>query len=151
VASAGVVRAGKGGCADGWAGGPGERDACRAGGAGAVRAGDGFARVERTDRSGPEGPELYAAGRDAEGGRGLQMVAGLAARWAGGGVAADSDLVRAAVRLTLLSGDGPGVDLPLTRSVPGTGLRQSRPGVEARSRLDGWNLDSRPRISVLRR
>jgi anti-sigma regulatory factor (Ser/Thr protein kinase) len=47
----------------------------------AVRAGDGLVRVEVTDRSGPEVPELYAAGRDAEGGRGLQLVAGLAARW----------------------------------------------------------------------
>src|ERR1035441_1128469 len=49
----------------------------------AVRAGDGLVRVEVTDRSGPEVPELCPAGRDAEGGRGLQMVAGLAAR--GGG------------------------------------------------------------------
>jgi anti-sigma regulatory factor (Ser/Thr protein kinase) len=47
----------------------------------AVSAGDGLVRVEVTDRSGPEVPELDAAGRDAEGGRGLQMVAGLAARW----------------------------------------------------------------------
>ncbi len=48
----------------------------------AVRAGDGgLVRVEVTDRSGPEVPELYSAGRDAEGGRGLQLVAGLAARW----------------------------------------------------------------------
>jgi serine/threonine-protein kinase RsbW len=47
----------------------------------AVRAGDGLVRVEVTDRSGPEVPELSSAGRDAEGGRGLQLVAGLAARW----------------------------------------------------------------------
>jgi anti-sigma regulatory factor (Ser/Thr protein kinase) len=47
----------------------------------AVRAGDGVVRVEVTDRSGPGAPELYPAGRDAEGGRGLQMVAALAARW----------------------------------------------------------------------
>jgi anti-sigma regulatory factor (Ser/Thr protein kinase) len=47
----------------------------------AVRAGDGVVRVEVTDRSGPGAPELHPAGRDAEGGRGLQMVAGLAARW----------------------------------------------------------------------
>jgi anti-sigma regulatory factor (Ser/Thr protein kinase) len=47
----------------------------------AVRAGDGLVRVEVTDRSGPEVPELYVASRDAEGGRGLQLVAGLAARW----------------------------------------------------------------------
>jgi anti-sigma regulatory factor (Ser/Thr protein kinase) len=47
----------------------------------AVSAGDGLVRVEVTDRSGPEVPELYPAGRDAEGGRGLQLVAGLAARW----------------------------------------------------------------------
>jgi anti-sigma regulatory factor (Ser/Thr protein kinase) len=47
----------------------------------AVRAGDGLVRVEVTDRGGPGVPELYSAGRDAEGGRGLQMVAGLAARW----------------------------------------------------------------------
>jgi serine/threonine-protein kinase RsbW len=47
----------------------------------AVRVGDGLVRVEVTDRSGPEVPELHDAGRDAEGGRGLQLVAGLAARW----------------------------------------------------------------------
>jgi anti-sigma regulatory factor (Ser/Thr protein kinase) len=47
----------------------------------AVRAGDGLVRVEVTDRSGPGVPELSCAGRDAEGGRGLQLVAGLAARW----------------------------------------------------------------------
>ena len=47
----------------------------------AVSAGDGLVRVEVTDRSGPEVPELHRAGRDAEGGRGLQLVAGLAARW----------------------------------------------------------------------
>jgi anti-sigma regulatory factor (Ser/Thr protein kinase) len=47
----------------------------------AVRAGDGLVRVEVTDRSGPEVPALCPAGRDAEGGRGLQLVAGLAARW----------------------------------------------------------------------
>jgi anti-sigma regulatory factor (Ser/Thr protein kinase) len=49
-----------------------------------VRAGDGVVRVEVTDRSGPGTPELYLAGCDAEGGRGLQMVAGLAARWGWG-------------------------------------------------------------------
>ena len=42
---------------------------------------DGLVRVEVTDRSGPAVPELHSAGRDAEGGRGLQLVAGLAARW----------------------------------------------------------------------
>jgi serine/threonine-protein kinase RsbW len=47
----------------------------------AVSPGDGLVRVEVTDRSGPEVPELCPAGRDAEGGRGLQLVAGLAARW----------------------------------------------------------------------
>jgi anti-sigma regulatory factor (Ser/Thr protein kinase) len=47
----------------------------------AVRAGDGIVRVEVTDRAGPGTPGLRAAGRDAEGGRGLQLVAGLAARW----------------------------------------------------------------------
>ena len=46
-----------------------------------VRAGDGIVRVEVTDRAGPGTPELRPAGRDAEGGRGLQLVAGLAARW----------------------------------------------------------------------
>ena len=45
----------------------------------AVRVGDGLVRVEVTDRSGPEVPELYDAGR--VGSRGLQLVAGLAARW----------------------------------------------------------------------
>jgi anti-sigma regulatory factor (Ser/Thr protein kinase) len=47
----------------------------------AVRAGDGVVRVEVTDRAGPGTPKLRAAGRDAEGGRGLQLVAALAARW----------------------------------------------------------------------
>jgi anti-sigma regulatory factor (Ser/Thr protein kinase) len=47
----------------------------------AVRAGAGLVRVEVTDRSGPGVPELCGAGRDAEGGRGLQLVMGLAARW----------------------------------------------------------------------
>ena len=47
----------------------------------AVRAGDGVVRVEVTDRSGPGVPRLTPAAWDAEGGRGLQLVAGLAARW----------------------------------------------------------------------
>ena len=47
----------------------------------AVMAGDGVVRIEVTDRAGPGTPELCPAGRDAEGGRGLQLVAGLAARW----------------------------------------------------------------------
>jgi anti-sigma regulatory factor (Ser/Thr protein kinase) len=40
----------------------------------AVGSGDGFVRVEVTDRSGPKVPELCSAGRDAEGGRGLQPL-----------------------------------------------------------------------------
>ena len=47
----------------------------------AVRAGGGIVRVEVTDRAGPRTPELRPASRDAEGGRGLQLVAGLATRW----------------------------------------------------------------------
>ena len=47
----------------------------------AVRAGESVVRVEVTNRAGPETPELRPAGRDAEGGRGLQFVAGLATRW----------------------------------------------------------------------
>ena len=47
----------------------------------AVIAGNGIVRVEVTDRAGPRTPELRPAGRDAEGGRGLQLVARLAARW----------------------------------------------------------------------
>ena len=47
----------------------------------AVMAGDGIVRVEVTDRAGPGTPELRPAGRDAEDGRGLQLVAGLATRW----------------------------------------------------------------------
>ena len=46
-----------------------------------VRAGDGVVRVEVAGRAGPGTPELRPASRDAEGGRGLQLVAGLAARW----------------------------------------------------------------------
>ena len=47
----------------------------------AVRAGDGVVRVEVADRSGPGVPELRPADHGAEGGRGLQLVAGLASRW----------------------------------------------------------------------
>jgi anti-sigma regulatory factor (Ser/Thr protein kinase) len=47
----------------------------------AVRAGDGIVRVEVTDRAGLGTPELRPAGRDAEGGRGLQLVTALATRW----------------------------------------------------------------------
>ena len=47
----------------------------------AVRAGDGVVRVEVTDRSGPGVPELRQAGRDVEDGRGLWLVAAMAARW----------------------------------------------------------------------
>jgi anti-sigma regulatory factor (Ser/Thr protein kinase) len=47
----------------------------------AVIAGGGIVRVEVTDRAGPGTPELRPADDDAEGGRGLQLVAGLAARW----------------------------------------------------------------------
>jgi anti-sigma regulatory factor (Ser/Thr protein kinase) len=47
----------------------------------AVRSGDGVVRVEVTDRSGPGVPDLDPAGWDAEGGRGLQLVSGLAAQW----------------------------------------------------------------------
>jgi anti-sigma regulatory factor (Ser/Thr protein kinase) len=47
----------------------------------AVTAVDGVVRVEVTDRSGSGVPELRPAGRDAEGGRGLQLVASLSVRW----------------------------------------------------------------------
>ncbi len=47
----------------------------------AVTAGDGVVRVEVTDRSGPGMPRLCPADGEAEGGRGLGLVAGLAARW----------------------------------------------------------------------
>jgi anti-sigma regulatory factor (Ser/Thr protein kinase) len=47
----------------------------------AVKAGNGIVRVEVTDRAGSGTPELRPAGRDAEGGRGLQLVTGLATRW----------------------------------------------------------------------
>ena len=47
----------------------------------AVRAGDGVVRVEVTDRAGPGTPELRPAGGNAEGGRGLQLVARLSVRW----------------------------------------------------------------------
>ena len=46
-----------------------------------VTARAGAVRVEVADRSGPGVPELRAADKDAEGGRGLGLVAGLAARW----------------------------------------------------------------------
>jgi anti-sigma regulatory factor (Ser/Thr protein kinase) len=47
----------------------------------AVRAGDGLVRVEVTDCSGTGVPELRPAGSEAEDGRGLELVARLAARW----------------------------------------------------------------------
>ena len=47
----------------------------------AVKTGNGVVRVEVTNRSGPGVPELNHAARDAEGGRGLQLVADLAALW----------------------------------------------------------------------
>jgi anti-sigma regulatory factor (Ser/Thr protein kinase) len=47
----------------------------------AVIAGDDVVRVEVTDRAGRGTPKLRPVGRDAEGGRGLQLVAGLATRW----------------------------------------------------------------------
>jgi serine/threonine-protein kinase RsbW len=46
-----------------------------------VTARTGAVRVEVTDRSGPGVPELRPVGDEAEGGRGLEIVAGLAARW----------------------------------------------------------------------
>ena len=47
----------------------------------AVTDGDGLVRVEVTDRGGPGVPRLRPAGAGAEGGRGLELVAALAARW----------------------------------------------------------------------
>ena len=47
----------------------------------AVMAEDGVVRVEVTDRSGSGLPVLRPADRNAEGGRGLQLVARLAAQW----------------------------------------------------------------------
>lgn len=47
----------------------------------AVRAGEGLVRVEVTDRGGDGAPAPGAVGEDKEGGRGLQIVADLAARW----------------------------------------------------------------------
>jgi anti-sigma regulatory factor (Ser/Thr protein kinase) len=46
-----------------------------------VTACTGTVRVEVTDRSGPGLPELRPPGDDAEGGRGLGIVARLATRW----------------------------------------------------------------------
>jgi anti-sigma regulatory factor (Ser/Thr protein kinase) len=46
-----------------------------------VRAGDGIVWVEVSDRSGLEVPEMRVADADVEGGRGLVLVARLAARW----------------------------------------------------------------------
>src|SRR5260370_8845873 len=47
----------------------------------AVRTENDVIRVEVTDRSGPGVPEPRPAGSDAEDGRGLHLVARLAARW----------------------------------------------------------------------
>jgi anti-sigma regulatory factor (Ser/Thr protein kinase) len=52
-----------------------------AGGTVAVTICGGLVRVEVNDRSGPGVPDLRPADHDAEGGRGLRLVAGLAARW----------------------------------------------------------------------
>jgi anti-sigma regulatory factor (Ser/Thr protein kinase) len=41
----------------------------------------GAIRVEVTDRSGPGVPQVRPAADDAEAGRGLRLVAGLAAQW----------------------------------------------------------------------
>jgi anti-sigma regulatory factor (Ser/Thr protein kinase) len=46
-----------------------------------VTAGGGIVRVEVTDRSGAGVPVLRPGDGDAEGGRGLRLVAGLAERW----------------------------------------------------------------------
>jgi anti-sigma regulatory factor (Ser/Thr protein kinase) len=46
-----------------------------------VRSAGGVIRIQVTDRSGPGVPRLRSPGCDAEGGRGLQLVAALAARW----------------------------------------------------------------------
>jgi anti-sigma regulatory factor (Ser/Thr protein kinase) len=53
----------------------------------AVKTADDVIRVEVTDLSGPGVPEPRPAGSDAEDGRGLLLVARLAARWGGGGEA----------------------------------------------------------------
>jgi anti-sigma regulatory factor (Ser/Thr protein kinase) len=50
----------------------------------AVRAGDGRVRIEVSDRSGTGTPKAGSAGWEAEGGRGLQIVASLATRWGSG-------------------------------------------------------------------
>jgi anti-sigma regulatory factor (Ser/Thr protein kinase) len=47
----------------------------------AVAAWDGVVRVEVTDRGGPGVPELRPVDVEAEGGRGLQLVERLSARW----------------------------------------------------------------------
>jgi anti-sigma regulatory factor (Ser/Thr protein kinase) len=47
----------------------------------ALRAGGDVVRIEVTDRSGPGVPEIRLAEGDAEDGRGLGLVAGLATRW----------------------------------------------------------------------
>ena len=44
-------------------------------------AGDGLVRVEVTDQGGPGVPRPRRAGRDEEGGRGLELVAALATLW----------------------------------------------------------------------
>jgi len=46
-----------------------------------VPAGDGLIRVEVTDEGGPGAPRMRQAGRDEEGGRGLELAAALATRW----------------------------------------------------------------------
>jgi len=46
-----------------------------------VVAGYGVVRVEVTDQGGPGVPRVCRAGRDEEGGRGLELVAALATRW----------------------------------------------------------------------
>jgi anti-sigma regulatory factor (Ser/Thr protein kinase) len=102
-----------------------------------VRAGDGIVRVEFTDRAGPGTPELLPADRDAEGGRGLQLVAALAARW--------GSRRRGARMVTWFELSDP-ADVParqLTADIPGVYLRRvraptsARCGAGRRSRLPG--------------
>jgi anti-sigma regulatory factor (Ser/Thr protein kinase) len=72
-----------------------------------VTAGDCVIRVEVTDQSGPGVPELRPADGEAEGSRGLQLVAFLATRWGWrrhGGQTVTWFEIEAATRLNLHPG-----------------------------------------------
>jgi serine/threonine-protein kinase RsbW len=103
-----------------------------------VTARAGAIRVEVADRSGPGVPELRAAGADAEGGRGLELVESLASGWGWrqrGGQTVTCSYYRRRTEACCLYTTLPLAYLPWT--CRGRGVRHRTPG------LPGARLDSR--------